>query len=213
MKTGRKRGRMRLLPREEKFFHYFIEQSEIILVAAGQFRQAAERGPNALREAEVAIARLEQKGDEVIHEIFTRLNQTFITPLDPEDIHSLASHLDDVLDGLEDAVHKIVAYKIDPVPPVVVELGAIIEGCAQNLKKAFQALDKSKPLQEYVIEINHLEGKADHLVRAAIADLFEKEKDPITLIKLKEIYENLEQTTDYCEDVADALQNVIVKNG
>lgn len=204
---------MRLLPREEKFFHYFIEQADLIAQAAEQFRQAAEKGMSALREAEVSIARLEQKGDEIIHEIYTRLNQTFITPLDPEDIHSLGSHMDDVLDGIEESVHRIVAYKIDPIPATVIELGRIIEGCAGTLQKAFRALDADKPLLEHSIEINRLEEQADHVVRAAIVDLFDKETNPITVIKLKEIYENLEQTTDYCEDVADALQNVIVKNG
>jgi len=204
---------MRLLPREEKFFHYFIEQADLIVQAAEQFRQGAEKGPSALREAEVSIALLEQKGDEIIHEIFTRLNQTFITPIDPEDIHSLASHMDDVLDGIEDSVHRIVAYKIDPIPVTMIELCRVIEGCAVALGKSFRALNAEKPLLEHCIEINRLEDQADHLVRAAIADLFDKEKDPIALIKLKETYEFLETTTDYCEDVADALQNVIVKNG
>ncbi|WP_321472487.1 DUF47 family protein [uncultured Paludibaculum sp.] len=204
---------MRLLPREEKFFHYFVEQARLIAQASQVLRQAAEKGPSALREAEVAIARLEQKGDEIIHEVFTRLNQTFITPLDPEDIHSLGSHMDDVLDGIEDSVHRLVAYKIDPIPQPMIEVCRVIEGCALSLEKAFEALNAEKPLLDHCIEINRLEDTADHLVRAAIADLFDKEKDPFSLIKQKEIYEFLEMTTDYCEDVADALQNVIVKNG
>jgi len=204
---------MRLLPREEKFFHYFIDQADLILKAAQHFRQASETGVSALREAEVSIARLEQKGDEIIHEIYTRLNQTFITPLDPEDIHSLGAHMDDVLDGIEDSVHRIVAYKIDPIPPTVTELGSLVEGCAESLVKAFHALNENKTLLVHCIEINRIEDQADHLVRAAISDLFEKEKDPIALIKLKETYEFLEQTTDFCEDVADVLQNVILKNG
>jgi uncharacterized protein len=203
---------MRLLPREEKFFHYFVEQSQLIRQAATEFREAAEKGPSALREAEVAIAVLEGKGDEVIHEIFTRLNQTFITPLDPEDIHSLGSHLDDVLDGIEDSVHRIVAYRIDPIPATVIEVCKVIEECGVALVKAFEALNAEKPLLDHCIEINRLENKADHLVRAAISDLFDKETNAIVIIKLKEIYEFLEQTTDCCEDVADALQNVIVKN-
>ncbi len=204
---------MRLLPREEKFFHYFVQQSKLILQAAQEFRQAAQKGPSVLREAEVAIAVLEGRGDEVIHEIFTRLNQTFITPLDPEDIHALGSYLDDVLDGIEDSVHRIVAYRIDPIPPTVIEVCLVIEECAETLVRAFEALDAETPLLDHCIEINRLENKADHLVRAAIADLFDKETNPITIMKLKEIYEFLEQTTDCCEDVADALQNVIVKNG
>jgi uncharacterized protein len=204
---------MRLIPREEKFFHYFVEQSNLIQAAAVQLRQAVNKGPSAMREAEVAISKLEQKGDEIIHEIFTRLNQTFITPIDPEDIHSLATHLDDVLDGIEECSHRMVAYRIDPIPPVVLELCTVIDSCAANLVTAFTALSKDRPMLEQCIELNRLEDQADHLVRAAIADLFEHEKDPIALIKLKEIFEYLEVTTDYCEDVADALQNVVVKNG
>lgn len=204
---------MRLVPRTEKFFHFFVEQAGLIHEAAQIFRRAAENGPGSMHEAEVAIARLEQKGDEIIHEVFTRLNQTFITPLDPEDIHSLASHMDDVLDALEEAVHRIVAYRIAKIPAPIIEVSRIIENCAVVLQKAFTALAEDKPLLEHAIEINRLEDQADHLIRAAVADLFEQEKDPISLIKLKEIYEYLELTTDYCEDVADALQNVIVKNG
>ena len=204
---------MRLLPRTEKFFHFFVEQASLIHEAAQTFRKAAENGASAMHEAEVAIARLEQKGDEIIHEVFTRLNQTFITPIDPEDIHSLASHLDDVLDALEEAVHRIVAYRIGRIPPPMLEVSRIIESCAAVLQKAFIALGEDRPLLEHAIEVNRLEDQADHVIRVAVADLFEQEKDPIALIKLKEIYEYLEATTDYCEDVADALQNVIVKNG
>lgn len=204
---------MRLLPRTEKFFHFFIEQAGLIHQAAQTFRKAVENGPSTMREAEIAIARLEQKGDEIIHEVFTRLNQTFITPIDPEDIHSLASHMDDVLDALEEAAHRVVAYKIPQIPTPVIEVSRLLENCAIVLQKAFAALADGKPLLEHAIEINRLEDEADHLIRAAIADLFDQEKDPIALIKLKEIYEYLESATDYCEDVADALQNVIVKNG
>lgn len=204
---------MRILPRTEKFFHFFIEQAGLIHQAAQTFRKAVEDGASTMREAEIAIARLEQKGDEIIHEVFTRLNQTFITPIDPEDIHSLASHMDDVLDALEEAAHRIVAYKIPRIPAPVIEVSRILENCAIVLQKAFAALADDKPLLEHAIEINRLEDQADHLIRAAIADLFDQEKDPIALIKLKEIYEYLESATDYCEDVADALQNVIVKNG
>lgn len=203
---------MRLIPREEKFFDYFLQMSEIILAASRTLREAMEKGPNALREAEISVARMEQKCDDIAHEIFTRLNQTFITPLDPEDIHLLGSHLDDVMDGIEEATHKMVAYRIDPVPAPMVELAGLIESCTASLKKAFEALNDSSPMLDHLIEVNRYEGKADHLGRATVAGLFIDEKDPIAVIKLKEIYDCLEMTTDYCEDVADALQNVVVKN-
>lgn len=203
---------MRLLPREEKFYEYFLTQVNLIAQAADALLQGVRAGNDQLAQTAIHIRGLEQKGDEVIHEIFRRLNQTFITPLDPEDIHSLSTHLDDVLDGLEDATHRIVAYHIAPIPPIVPELCHRILACAKSMQLAFQALTKNEKLIDHCIEINRLEEEVDQLVRRAVQELFENEKDPIQLIKLKEVYELLEQTTDYCEDVADALQNVVVKN-
>ena len=204
---------MRLLPREVRFFDYFVQQAQLIVEAAELLHRSAKEGNSAIKTAAGQIHTLEQRGDEVIHEIFTRLNQTFITPIDPEDIHSLGSYLDDVMDAIEESAHRIVAYRIDPIPQPVVELCGLIEKCALVLEKAFRSLSVDKPLLDHCIEINRLEEAADDLVRSAIADLFEHETDPIALIKLKEVYEHLEEATDSAEDVADALQNVIVKNG
>ena len=203
---------MKLIPREEKFYHFFLEQVRIICEASQLLMDGARAGNTSLATAALKIRALEQAGDEVIHEIFVRLNQTFITPLDPEDLHSLSSHLDDVLDGIEDAVHRMVSYRLETVPPMVVELCVIVRACAEVLQKAFVALSKDEKLIDHCIEINRLEEVADQLVRTAVSELFQNEKDPITIMKLKEIYEFLEQTTDACEDVADALQNVVVKN-
>jgi len=158
------------------------------------------------------ISVMEHRGDEVIHEIYTRLNQTFITPIDPEDIHNLSAALDNVLDGMEDTSHRLVSYKIDPIPPTMVTLAEIVASCAAALKKAFEALQKNGNIMEYCIEVNRLENEADRIGRSAVVELFDKEKDPITLIKLKEVYEFIESTIDSCEDVADVLQNVVVKN-
>ncbi len=203
---------MNLLPREEKFFAYFQQQVKYICQAADLLVQGAQAGNAHLASAAHQIQALEQQADNVIHEIYTRLNSTFITPLDPEDIHSLSSHLDDVIDGIEDSVHRMLDYHVDPMPGTVLELCRLVQACGLTLKKAFDALAKGEPLMEHSIEINRLEEAADQLGRQAVRELFENEKDPIRIIKLKEIYEFLEQTTDYCEDVADALQNVQVKN-
>ncbi len=203
---------MRLLPREERFFTLFLDQVRLISIAAERLLDGVRKGNSDLAAAAADIARLEQQGDEVIHDIFTRLNQTFITPLDPEDIHSLSSHLDDVLDGIEDAAHRINAYRIEPIPAPVIELCEIVHSSATSLGKAFDALNKDQKMLEDCIEVNRLEDLADHVLRRAVEDLFATEKDAIAIIKLKEIYEFLEQTTDRCEDVADALQNVVVKN-
>jgi len=203
---------MRLFPRQEKFYEFFLAQAKIILDASRLLLEGAQAGNSELASAAAKIKTMEQRGDEVIHEIYTRLNQTFITPLDPEDIHSLSSHLDDVLDGIEDAAYRMVAYRVEPIPHMVVEVCKIVYSCAQALEEAFQALSAKKPVLPYCIEVNRLEEVADQLVRDAVSELFRSESDPITLLKLKEIYEFLEQTTDNCEDVADALQNVAVKH-
>lgn len=204
---------MRFLPREEKFFALFLDQVRIISEAAMLLLEGAQSGNKKLAENAVKIKALEENADVVIHDIFLRLNQTFITPLDPEDIHSLSSHLDDVMDGIEDAVHRMVAYRIDPMPPIVIELCQHIVTCVNSLKLAFEALHSNKKLIEHCIEINRVEELVDNVVRDAVRVLFDSETDPIKLIKLKEIYEFLEEATDSAEDVADALQNVIVKNG
>lgn len=203
---------MKLLPRQEKFFELFVKQVNIIAEASRLLLDAVKQGNSHLARAAMRIQQLEQEGDEVIHDIFTKLNQTFITPLDPEDIHSISSRLDDVLDGIEEAAHRMVAYRLEPIPPVVVELCEVVHDAAKTLQQAFQALHKDKRVQEHCIEVNRLEDYADQLLRRAIGELFAKEKDPIALIKQKEVLESLEDTTDRCEDVADGLQNVVVKN-
>lgn len=203
---------MRLLPRQEKFFSSFLDQARLITEASEVLYEAVKEGNSHLSRAAARIQQLESEGDEIIHDTFTRLNQTFITPLDPEDIHSLSSRLDDVLDGIEDAAYRMVAYRLEPIPPTVVELCEVVRDCARTLEKAFQKMEKDEKIMGDCIEVNRLEDYADGLVRRAVADLFQQETDPIALIKKKEIYEFLEDTTDRCEDVADVLQNVVVKN-
>jgi predicted phosphate transport protein (TIGR00153 family) len=203
---------MRLLPREEKFYTLFLKQVEIISDAARVLLDGARSGGARMAACATDISVMEHRGDEVIHEIYTRLNQTFITPIDPEDIHNLSAALDNVLDGIEDTSHRLVSYKINPIPPTMVTLAEIVAGCAAALKKAFEALQHDGNIMEFCIEVNRLENEADRIGRSAVVELFDREKNPITLIKLKEVYEFIEATIDSCEDVADVLQNVVVKN-
>jgi uncharacterized protein len=203
---------MNLLPRDEKFYGLFLKQVEIISQAARVLLEGVRIGNSRMAGAATEISVLESRGDEVIHSIFTRLNQTFITPLDPEDIHNLSSALDNVIDGIEDTAHRLVSYHIDPIPRDMEELAGIVNRCAVAAKSAFEALAKKGPILEHCIEINRLENEGDLVSRSAVADLFHKVKDPITLIKLKEVYEFFEDTIDRFEDVADVLQNVVVKN-
>jgi len=203
---------MKLLPREEKFYSLFLKQVEIIAEAARLLLDGVRAGNARMAGVATEIHVLESKGDEVIHEIFTRLNQTFITPIDPEDIHNLSSALDNVLDGMEDAAHRLVSYHIKTIPAPMVTLCELVAACAKALQAAFTALEKGGSVMQHCIEINRLENEGDLIGRSAIVELFDKESDPITLMKLKEIYDFIEATLDSCEDVADVLQGVVVKN-
>jgi uncharacterized protein len=203
---------MNLLPRDDKFHAFFLKQIDIICQASRVLLEGVRIGNSRLAGAATEISVLEHRGDEVIHSIFNRLNQTFITPFDPEDIHAISSALDNVLDGIEDTAHRLVSYDIDPVPRDMVEMAGLVNSCAIAAKSAFEALERKGPILEHCIEINRLENEADLISRSAVAHLFHKEKDPITLIKLKEVYEFFEDTIDRFEDVADILQNVAVKN-
>jgi uncharacterized protein len=155
---------------------------------------------------------LERNGDEVIHQIFRTLQSTFITPFDPEDVQTLATSLDNVLDAIEDATFRIVAYRLDPIPDPAVELGRMIDESCKALARAFDSLKHKKPVWDDCIEVNRLENEADAVERTVLAKLFSSQIDPLTLIKQKEVLEVLEGATDRCEDVADVIQNVAVKN-
>jgi uncharacterized protein Yka (UPF0111/DUF47 family) len=120
--------------------------------------------------------------------------------------------MDDVLDGIEEVAHCLVAYRVEPIPPTVVELVGLIRSCAESMAKAIDALAHQKPMIDHCIEINRLEDAADEIYRKAVTDLFQNGVDALQVIKLKEIYDTLEMTTDRCEDVTDVLQSVLVKN-
>jgi predicted phosphate transport protein (TIGR00153 family) len=155
---------------------------------------------------------LERSGDDVTHMLFNRLRKTFITPFDPEDIQSLAKALDDVLDTIEDATFRIVAYRIDPIPGPALELGEMIADSCKALAEALRALENKGSVMEACIEVNRLEDQADAVERTMLTKLFGSETNALTVIKLKDLYELLESATDRCEDVADVVQNIAVKN-
>ena len=203
---------MNLLPKDEKFFFLFERHSQILCRASKLLISGLHDGYDGVCRIEEDISRIEDEGDRVVHDIFGHLRSTFITPFDPEDIQSLATALDDVLDGIEDVTFRIVAYRLKPIPSAVLLLAEMISRSCLILAEALEALRKKKAVLNLCIEINRLENEADKLERNLIAELFRNEKDPIELIRKKEIYELLEATTDRCEDVADVIQNVSVKN-
>jgi len=203
---------MNLLPKDEKFFELFETHARIVCDAAKLAVKGLDNGYAGLCEVAAQISDLEDQGDRVIHDIFARLRSTFITPFDPEDIQALATTLDDVLDGIDDFVFRIVAYRLDPVPEAVYRLAQIVSTSCNVLALALHALHQKKPVIELCIEVNRLENEADKIERNMLSQLFLLEKDPIALIKQKEIYELLEAVTDRCEDVTDVIQNVAVKH-
>jgi predicted phosphate transport protein (TIGR00153 family) len=203
---------LNLLPKDEKFFEYFHQQSTILCQASTLLLSGLQGGYDSMCQISKRMEVLERNGDDVTHRLFDRLRQTFITPFDPEDIQSLATSLDDVLDTVEDATFRIVAYRIDPIPAAAIELGKMIASCCRALDKALHALEAKRSVMEDCIEVNRLEEEADAVERAMLANLFSSGVDAIALIKLKELYELLESATDRCEDVADVIQNIAVKN-
>ncbi len=203
---------MNLFPRDEKFFELLEQQSNLVHDAARALREGVEASPAAMALNAGVIKRMEHEADEITHQIHTRLHATFVTPIDPEDLHALTTAMDDVIDSIEDAAFRLTAYHIDPIPKGVLEFAQIIHASCMRLQVAIQKLRVGKAVQEECIEINRLENAADELLRRLVTNLFESGMDAISVIKNKEIYEFLETATDRCEDVADVLQTVSVKN-
>jgi len=204
---------VRLIPRETKFFDMFAEIANNVTDGARVLSELLndydyERMPAAVAK----ITDIEHRGDEMTHRILIKLNQTFITPFDREDIHLLASSLDDVLDFIFSAADRLLNYKIIEPSPSAKVLAGIILHQAEELTKAVSLLGKESTVLAHCVEVNRLENEADKVSREAIGRLFEGETDPITLIKLKELLEVLEEASDKAEDVADVIETVILKS-
>lgn len=200
-----------LIPRDNTFFDMFSQISENVIAGArtlvGLFSDYTDV------EAKIAeIRRIERSGDEMTHAVMTKLNQSFITPFDREDIHELTSTLDDVLDFINASCARLLMYRIINPPPAALELSRLILLQCQEIHRALALLRKNGDILTHCVEINRLENEADVVSRAAIGQLFDQEKDPINLIKTKELIEFLELATDKAEDVADVIETVMLKN-
>jgi uncharacterized protein len=203
---------VRLIPRERKFFDMFADMASNLQDGAGVLHNLMLDYKN-VETAVQKIKDIEHKGDDLTHAVFIKLNQTFITPFDREDIHRLASSLDDVLDFINSAADRLIMYKMLIVPPAAGVLAGIIVRQAEELGKAVALLEKNyKGVLEHCVEVNRLENEADTVSRGALAKIFDEERDPINLIKLKELVEVLETATDKAEDAANALETVVLKS-
>jgi hypothetical protein len=201
---------VRLIPRETKFFDMFAQLSHNLTEGARLLQQILS-SPQDMSARVRELQEIEHRGDEITHGIITKLNQTFITPFDREDIHRLASSLDDVLDFVNAAGVRLMMYGILAPPPAAAELAGLIVQQAEALGRGVSVLEKNQHVLDYCVEVNRLENEADRVSRKAIAALFETEKDPINLIKIKELYEVLENATDKAEDAANVLEAVALK--
>jgi len=203
----------RLIPRETKFFDMFNEIASNLVEGARVLSDLLHNYDYQQLAAPVQkIKEIEHHGDDMTHRLLIKLNQTFITPFDREDIHMLASSLDDVLDFINGASDRLLTYKITQPSPSAKILAGIILKQAEELKKAVSLLSKNHHLLEHCVEVNRLENEADQVSREAIGRLFDGGYDPITLIKLKELLEILEDASDRAEDAANVLESVVLKN-
>jgi predicted phosphate transport protein (TIGR00153 family) len=202
---------MRLIPRERKFFQMFADVSENLTEGARLLHDML-KNPVDLAPRIAKLQEVEHRGDEMTHDIIRMLNKTFITPFDREDIHRLTSSLDDVLDFVNAAAVRMSLYRITAPPPVAADLAGLIVAQAEELSKGVSLLGTNQKVLDHCTEVNRLENEADRISRRAIAELFDREKDPIQLIKIKELYEVLETATDKAEDAANVLEAVVLKS-
>ena len=202
----------RLIPREEKFFTDFQALADELKVGSRLLEQMLEPAHPIWNKAD-EIKEVEHKCDFLTHGIIQRLNRTFVTPLDREDIHALARSLDDVMDSIDAAATLVRLYRLDTVRFGARELAEIITASTHQVRLALDALEKHKGILGHAVEINRLENEADRIHQQAVSKLFDDEHDPLTVMKWKEALDFLEDATDRCEDVANVLEGVMVKHG
>ena len=203
----------KFLPKETNFFIMFekaalnVNKSAVLLLEMMEDLSIADIKAKEIYEAE-------QEGDMLTHELMRKLNKTFLTPIDREDIHALANHVDDVIDLVWAVADRTVLFKLDSAPPEAVDLCKTLLETTEYITKAVGCLKDKKYsyIQEYCIEINRLENRGDRIFREALVKLFDNIKDPILVIKWKEVYEHLEEAHDTCEDVANILESIVLKH-
>jgi uncharacterized protein Yka (UPF0111/DUF47 family) len=205
--------KMRLLPHDERFFELFENATDI----AAQAAQALEQMLGNFEKAETyrqQIADLEHGGDAIIHEVMDKLNRTFVTPLDPEDIRAIASRLDNIIDYTQAAAERIVLYNVHTAYPASIELVRVLSHTVSEVRKVVCLLRdfrNRRDILTHCIEINRLENTGDKLYREALGSLF-RQGDVMDLLRWKEIFEQIEQAIDECEDLADVIESLVVKH-
>ena len=201
----------KFIPKEEKFFEMFISMAQNAHEGSRLLTEMMGTEADLPNLAE-SIKSLEHKGDRMTHDLITKLNRTFVVPIDREDIYRLSSCIDDVMDLIESVARRMVLFKVGKPSEPAVRLAQLLHRGTAEVVAALSELKNGMKVVEHCIEINRLEDEADHVYHLVLGELFETEKDPIALIKWKEIYETLETSVDKCEDVANVIESIVVKN-
>lgn len=204
-----------LIPKDKKFYLLLEKASGNLVEISHVLVEMVNSSEDKRRELIKQISHLEHVGDDISHEIFHELNATFITPFDREDIHSLTSALDDIVDYIHGSAKRIELYKITNITNDLIQLSELIEKAAKELHGAILELRNMKnvsKIKEACIRINSIENHADDIFDNSIARLFEEEKNAVEIIKIKEVLSSLETATDKCEDAANILESIIVKS-
>jgi predicted phosphate transport protein (TIGR00153 family) len=204
--------RLRIIPREESFFDLFEEMAEKVKAGAQALLDLLREYSDLDRKAG-RVLDIEHEGDELTHEVMRRLNTTFVTPFDREDIYQLASNLDDVLDHVEAAAEYLQLHKIEEPLPQMVSLAETLGSAARLTATAMPGLRRMRGLDSYWVEINRLENEGDRLYRRTIAELFSGDYKAMDVLKYEKIIEEIEQAIDRLEDVANTIESIVLKQG
>jgi len=204
--------RLRFFPRDEQFFELYNRMAAEIRAAAGLLEVLVASEPPDLSKVD-QIKDAEHRCDALTHDTIQRLNRTFVTPFDREDLYALATSLDNVMDAIDHSAALIRLYRIQTIRPGTRELAHTVTASTDRLQSALDALARQTPVHPHAVEINRLENEADRIYQEAVQKLFDTETDPIEIIKWKELYDVLEVITDACEDVANVIEGVVVKHG
>lgn len=200
-----------LFPKDEDFFLLFRKQAELVHESCQQLHEMMQKF-DRLEERAKALKEVEHRADLVTHEVFERLNRTFITPLEREDIHGLASGLDDVVDAAEAIGSRLLLFGITESRPEAVRMTEILVASALQIEQAVGNLRNLQNLMSFSIEIHRLENEADAISRQVVADLFSGRHEILDVMRWKEIYGRLENATDMCEDVANTIESIVIKS-
>lgn len=203
------------IPKDKVFYELFTKDAQNLVAVSQVFVQLVNATETAKKDELVRkIADLEHVGDDITHSIFTALSTNFITPFDREDIHYLATSLDDIVDFIHGSATRLNLYKIEECTPAMKKLAEILEKQAKEIDIAIQnmrGMDNITRIREALVRINSLENNADDVFDEAVSNLFLMERDAIKIIKIKEVLANMETATDKCEDVANVIESIIIK--